>query len=65
MNIQFIDEKRKEQRWTVTAFCDQIGIDRSTYYNYLNNPDKMKLSTFDKMAALLKMTKAEQRECLK
>ena len=65
MNIQMIDDKRKEQRWTVTQFCNEIGIDRTTYYKYLENPDSMKVSTFKKIAALLNMNLAEQKECLK
>ena len=65
VNIQLIDEKRKEQRWTVTAFCEKIGIDRTTYYNFLKNPESMKISTFKKIAMLLHMNATEQREVLK
>ena len=64
MNIQMIDEKRKEQRYTVTEFCKQVGIDRTTYYKYLEDPDTMKISTWYKMVTLLGMTMAERRESL-
>lgn len=64
MNIQMIDAKRKEQRYTVTEFCKQIGIDRTTYYKYLEDPDTMKISTWYKMVTLLGMTMAERRESL-
>ena len=65
MNFQMIDEKRKEQRYTVTEFCKQIGIDRTTYYKYLEDPDTMKISTWYKMVNLLGMTMAERKESLK
>lgn len=65
MNIQMIDSKRKEQRWTVTEFCKQIGVDRTTYYRFLDDPDSMKISTWNKIADLLKLTVAERKECLK
>ena len=65
VNIQMIDNKRKEQRYTVTEFCKQIGIDRTTYYNFLKNPESMKISTWNKIADLLNLTVAEKKECLK
>ena len=65
MNIQMIDDKRKEQRFTVTEFCRQIGIDRTTYYKILENPDSLKVSTWTKMADLLNLSASERKECLK
>ena len=65
MNIQMIDNKRKEQRYTVTEFCRQVGIDRTTYYKLLENPDSMKISTWNKIADLLKLNMAERKECLR
>ena len=65
VNIKMIDDKRKEQRWTVTAFCESVGIDRTTYYKYLENPDVMSIGTWEKMVTLLNFTKAERTSCLK
>lgn len=65
MDIQMIDIKRKEQRYTVTEFCKQIGIDRTTYYNFLKNPDSMKISTWNRIADLLDLSVSERKECLK
>lgn len=65
MDIQMIDSKRKEQRYTVTEFCKQIGIDRTTYYNFLKNPDSMKISTWNRIADLLDLSVSERKECLK
>lgn len=65
MNIQIIDDKRKEQRYTVTEFCKQIGIDRTTYYKLLENPDNMKISTWQRIADLLGLSVSERKECLK
>lgn len=65
MNIQMIDAKRKEQRYSVTEFCKQVGIDRSTYYYLLKSPDSMKISTWRKIADLLELSVSERKECLK
>lgn len=65
MDIQMIDNKRKEQRYTVTEFCKQIGIDRTTYYNLLKNPDSMRISTWQRIADLLDLSVSERKECLK
>lgn len=65
MNFQVIDNKRKALRYTVTDFCDQIGIDRTSYYKYLQDPSSMKISTWEKMVQLLGMTAAERKESLK
>lgn len=64
MNIQIIDDKRKALRYTVTEFCNQIGIDRTTYYKFLQNPDSMKISTWKKMVELLEMNATERKESL-
>lgn len=60
-----IDAKRKEQRYTVTEFCRKIGIDRTTYYYILKNPDSMKISTWRKIADLLQLSVSERKECLR
>lgn len=64
MNIQIIDDKRKELRYTVTEFCNQVGIDRTTYYKLLDNPDRMKISTWKKMVELLELNATERKATL-
>lgn len=64
MNIQIIDDKRKELRYTVTEFCNKIGIDRTTYYKLLEDPDKMKISTWKKMVELLELNATERKATL-
>ena len=64
MNIGLIEEKRKQKRITVTELCEAIGIERSTYYRLLDNPDSMKISTWYKIVAYLGMTMAERKKTL-
>lgn len=65
MNIGIIEEKRKQKRITVTELCEAAGIDRTTYYRLLKDPDSMKISTWDKIATFLGMTQMERKESLK
>lgn len=65
MNIGIIEEKRKQKRITVTELCEAAGIDRTTYYRLLKDPDSMKISTWDKIATFLGMTQTERKESLK
>ena len=64
MNIAIIEEKRKLKRITVTELCDAVGIERSTYYKYLKDPDSMKISTWQKLVNYLGMTLAERKSTL-
>ena len=65
MDFQYIDKKREEKRFSVTEFCELVGIDRTTYYKYLKDPGTMKISTWVKMANILKLTEAERRASLR
>lgn len=62
MNLDFMEEKRKEKRLSVAEFCDSIGVDKSTYFRWKSNPDGMKLSTANRIADVLEL---KQRERLK
>ena len=61
MNIQIIEQRRIEKRIPVTELCAAVGIDRSTYYNLLKNPDSMKLSTWRKIADYLGLSNADRK----
>lgn len=65
MNFQIIDDKRKALRYTVTELCGLVGIDRTSYYMYLKNPEKMRISTWEKIVDVLGMTEVERRASLK
>lgn len=64
MNLGIIEDKRKQKRITITELCEAVGIERSTYYRLLENPDSMKISTWDKIASYLGMTQLERRKSL-
>ena len=64
MNIGVIEAKRKQKRVTVTELCEAVGIERSTYYRLMENPDSMKISTWDKIVSYLGMTMVERRKSL-
>lgn len=64
MNFQVIEAKRKKERITVTELCDKVGIDRSTYYKMLRDPDRTKVSTWQKIADELQMTPEERIDSL-
>ena len=65
MNFQVIDDKRKAKRYTVTELCDLAGIDRTSYYIYLKDPGKMRISIWEKLVKILEMTEAERRASLR
>ena len=65
MNINVIEEKRKQKRISITELCGAVEIDRTTYYKYRMNPDMMRISTWKKIADFLGMTLAERKESLK
>lgn len=65
MNINIIEEKRKQKRISITELCKAAEIDRSTYYKYMRNPDKMRISTWQSIADYLGMTVQERKESLK
>jgi len=64
MNIGIIEEKRKQKRITVTELCDGVGIERTTYYRLLKNPDSMKISTWNGIVSFLGLTQAERKQSL-
>lgn len=64
MDIQLIDKKRKEKRYTVTELCKCAGIDRTTYYKNLKNPATMKIVTLEKLMNVLELTKEEKKQIL-
>jgi len=61
MNIDVIEEKRKQKRVTVTELCEAVGIERSTYYRLQKYPDTMKISTWHKIVDFLGLTQAERK----
>ena len=61
MNIDIIEEKRKQKRVTVTELCEAVGIERSTYYRLQKKPETMKISTWYKIADYLGLTQAERK----
>lgn len=64
MNIQIIDQRRTEKRISVKELCEAVGIDRSTYYNLLKNPESMKLATWRKIADYLELSTADRKASL-
>ena len=64
MNIGIIEEKRKQKRITVTELCDSVGIDRTTYYRILKDPDSMKISTWYSIVSFLGLTQLERKQSL-
>lgn len=64
MNIDIIEEKRKQKHITVTELCKNADIDRTTYYRLLRDPDAMKFSTWHKIVEFLGMTQAERKQTL-
>ena len=64
MNIGLIEDKRKQKRVTVTELCEAVGIERSTYYRLMENPDSMKISTWYKIVSFLGMTMQERKKTL-
>ena len=64
MNIAVIEDKRKQRKVTVTELCKAVGIERSTYYGLLKQPERMKISTWDSIASYLGMTMAERKASL-
>ena len=64
MNFDIIDSKRRQLRYTITEFCERIGIDRKTYYNMQSNPDSIKIGMLNKMADLLELSKTERKQLL-
>ena len=64
MNIGIIEEKRKQKRITVTELCDGVGIERTTYYRILKNPDSMKISTWYSIVSFLGLTQLERKQSL-
>ena len=65
MNINVIEDKRRRKRITVSELCKGVGINRSTYYKYIRDPDGMRLSTWQKIVEFLGLTKEEQKQSLK
>lgn len=64
MNIGIIEEKRKQKRITVKELCDSVGIERTTYYRILKNPDSMKISTWYSIVSFLGLTQIERKQSL-
>ena len=64
MNFNKLDEKRIENRFSVTQFCQLVGIDRSSYYNYMANPDTIKVSTLEKMFDVLSLSKKDRMQIM-
>lgn len=60
--MELIEEKRNKQRLTVEEFCNQIGVDVSTFYKWKADPDRMKLATVRKIADVLNFTIAEKKQ---
>lgn len=64
MNFDIIEQKRKDKNLTVTALCNLAGIDRSTYYRIMENPDSLRFSTATKLVQALKLNAAEKSQVL-
>ncbi len=46
----------KQNRWSVTAFAKEIGVDRRTIYNYIEGNTKPSKEIIEKMAKVLKVS---------
>lgn len=64
MNLELMESKRREKRISVTEFCEEIGVDKSTYFRWKANPDSMKLATANRIADVLKMNQKERLKFL-
>lgn len=51
-----LKEYLKQNRWSVTAFAKEIGVDRRTIYNYLEGNTKPSKEIIEKMAKVLKVS---------
>lgn len=64
MDFDTLEAMRKSKRYTVTLFCEEIGVDQSTYFKWKDNPDKMSLATAHKIAEVLKLNKKDKAKLL-
>lgn len=62
MNIELIEQKRLEKNLTVTALCELAGIDRSTYYKAMEEPQNIRYSTVSKLVKALRLNAAEKAQ---
>ncbi len=60
--MELIEQKRNKHHMTVEEFCNQVGVDVSTFYKWKTDPNRMKLSTVRKIADVLNFTIAEKKQ---
>ena len=65
MDLELMDLKRRVKGMTVMELCSAIDVDESTYYKWRTDPDRMKLSTANKIASVLGMTDRERLKFLR
>ena len=58
-------EYLKQNRWSVTAFAKELGLDRRTIYNYLEKNTKPSTEIISKMAKVLQISEKKVKELLK
>ena len=54
-----LETELKKQRWTVTAFAKELGVDRRTIYNYLEGNTKPSGEMLEKIAKILGISKKQ------
>ena len=59
MEKQKLEMELKKQRWTVTAFAKELGVDRRTIYNYLEGNTKPSPEIIEKIAEILEISKKQ------
>lgn len=53
MNMNKIRGRIVERGMTQKEFCERIGLNTRTFYNYRDNPERMSYGTLKKMIDLL------------
>lgn len=64
MDFNTLDDMRKSRRYTIVQFCEEVGIDQSTYHKWKTNPDKMSVATANRIAEVLELGKREKAKLL-
>lgn len=60
-----LKEYLKQNRWSVTAFAKEIGVDRRTIYNYIEGNTKPSGEIIEKMAKVLKVSTKQIKKLIK
>ena len=60
--MDYIEQVRKEEGMSVTELCEKIGVQRTTYYKWINKERKPKIDKIVNMCKVLNIDFASNVE---